>query len=75
MVFLLICNMANFSFNINNLWILQSLRSLRMTPKSHSDPEQSEGEESIVTICFYLLVHFVVFKYFLPCKAFIKFII
>jgi hypothetical protein len=44
--------MANFLFNINNLQILQSLRSIRMTPKSHSDPEQGEGEESIVTICF-----------------------
>jgi hypothetical protein len=40
-----------------------------MPPKNHSDPEQGEGEESIVTICFCLLVHFVVFKYFLQCKA------
>jgi hypothetical protein len=39
-----------------------------MIPKRHSDPEQSEGEESIVIICFCLLVHFIVFKYFLPCK-------
>jgi len=43
---------------------------MRVPSKSHSDPEQGEGSESTVSICFYLLVHFVVFKYFLPRKAF-----
>ncbi len=57
--------MLKFLFDNNNLWILQSLRSFRMTSKSHSE----QSEESIINSYFYLLIYWINFYHFLLCKG------